>query len=282
MAQLTIPGRYNVMGGTLEGFPFIGIGFNLHLAWTHTVSTTRRFTIFQLSLVPGDPTSYLVDGKPERMGRVTVRVNTGQGISSHTFYTTRWGLVLDVPAAHYTWTTSTAYALGDSVAGDLARAANQYVRMGQATSVRDLLAVEERYLAIPTFNTIAADDRGQTLYGDIGNTPNVTSAKIRTCTPSGLPQLVYAQARVITLDGSRSACGWANDPGTPVAGIFERLTRFQHHRQRLRRELQRLLLAGSSDCAADRVLADHRPHRHGPGPAHAAGQRADRRAHGRH
>ena len=208
------------MGGTLEGFPFIGIGFNQHLAWTHTVSTTRRFTIFQLNLVPGDPTSYLVDGKPERMGRVTVRINTGRGISSHTFYTTRWGPVLDVPLAHYAWTTGTAYALGDSVAGDLARAANQYVRMGQATSVRDLLAVEEHFLAIPTFNTIAADDRGQALYDDVGNTPNVTPAKIRTCTPPGLPQLVYAQARVITLDGSRSACGWANDPGTPVAGIL--------------------------------------------------------------
>ncbi|HUO72620.1 MAG TPA: penicillin acylase family protein [Solirubrobacteraceae bacterium] len=220
MAQLTIPGQYNVMGGTLEGFPFIGIGFNQHLAWTHTVSTTRRFTIFQLSLVPGDPTSYYVDGKPEKMGRVTVQVQTGHGTQAHTFFTTRWGPVLTVPAAQYAWTTSNAYALGDSVAGDLARAANQYLRMGQATSVRSLLSVEEHFLAIPTFNTIAADDRGQALYGDVGNTPNVTTSKISACTPAGLPQLVFAQARVITLDGSRSACGWANDPGTPVPGIF--------------------------------------------------------------
>ncbi len=220
MAQLTIPGRYNVMGGTLEGFPFIGIGFNQHLAWTHTVSTTRRFTIFQLRLVPGDPTSYYVDGKPHRMGRVTVRVQTGHGVKSHTFFTTRWGPVLIVPPAQYAWTTTTAYALGDSVAGDLARAANQYLRMGQASSVRGLLGVEERFLAIPTFNTIAADDRGQALYGDVGNTPNVTAAKISACTPAGLPQLVFSQARVITLDGSRSGCGWANDHGTPVHGIF--------------------------------------------------------------
>ncbi len=220
MAQLTIPGQYNVMGGTLEGFPFIGIGFNQHLAWTHTVSTTRRFTIFQLRLVPGDPTSYYVDGKPQRMGRVTVRVQAGDGVTSHTFFTTRWGPVLIVPQAQYAWTTTTAYALGDSVASDLARSANQYLRMGQATSVRGLLGVEESFLAIPTFNTIAADDRGQALYGDVGNTPNVTAAKISACTPAGLPQLVFAQARVITLDGSRSGCGWANDPGTPVRGIF--------------------------------------------------------------
>ena len=39
MAQLDVPGRYDVEGGTLMGFPLIGIGFNRHLAWTHTVST---------------------------------------------------------------------------------------------------------------------------------------------------------------------------------------------------------------------------------------------------
>ena len=47
-----------------RGFPPIGIGFNQDLAWTHTVSTDYRFTFYQLSLVPGDPTSYYVDGTP--------------------------------------------------------------------------------------------------------------------------------------------------------------------------------------------------------------------------
>jgi acyl-homoserine-lactone acylase len=58
MAQLNVPGRYDVEGGTLMGFPLIGIGFNRDIAWTHTVSTDRRFVAYQLKLVRGDPTSY--------------------------------------------------------------------------------------------------------------------------------------------------------------------------------------------------------------------------------
>jgi acyl-homoserine-lactone acylase len=220
MAQLTVPGRYNVEGGTLEGFPLIGIGFNQDLAWTHTVSTDFRFTFYQLSLVPGDPTSYYVDGKPYKMGKETVRVDVSHRTTSHTFYTTRWGRVLVVPQAGYRWTTTTAYAVDDSTLNDLGRAANEYLRMGQATSVTDLLKVESTYLAIPTFNTIAADNTGHALYADVGDTPDVPQSLINACTPAGAAQVVYAAARVITLDGSRSACAWQNDSGTPVPGIF--------------------------------------------------------------
>ncbi len=220
MAQLTVPGQYDVEGGTLEGFPLIGIGFNQHLAWTHTVSTSFRFTFYQLQLVPGDPTSYYVDGKAQKMGRVTVSVDTGHGTSKHTYYTTRWGTVADVDEAGYQWTNATAYAVADSMGDDSYRAANQYLRMGQATSVQNLLSVESQYLAIPTFNTIASDDTGHAYYGDVGNTPNVPQSLITACTPPGLPQLVYKTSGVVTLDGSRTSCAWENDPGTPVPGIF--------------------------------------------------------------
>ena len=220
MAQLTVPGKYDAEGGTLEGFPLVGIGFNRHLAWTHTVSTSRRFVLYQLKLVPGDPFSYYVDGKPEKMARVTIRVNTGAGIVSHTFYSTRWGLVVNVSAAHYAWTASNAYALDDVVAQAGPRAANQYLRMGQASTVHGLFGVEAKYLAIPTFNTIAADDRGNAYYGDVGATPNVDQARLVACLPPGLPTLVFNQARVVTLDGSRAACAPGNDPGTPARGIF--------------------------------------------------------------
>jgi acyl-homoserine-lactone acylase len=220
MAQLTVPGQYDVEGGTLEGFPLIGIGFNQHVAWTHTVSTSFRFTFYQLQLVPGDPTSYYVDGQPEKMGHVTVAVDTGHGVAKHTFYTTRWGTVADVAQAGYHWTNTTAYAVADSMQNASYRAANQYLEMGQSTSVQDLLSIESRYLAIPTFNTIAADDSGHAYYGDVGNTPNVPLSLINSCTPSGLPKLVYNVSGVVTLDGSRSSCAWETDPGTPVPGIF--------------------------------------------------------------
>jgi len=43
---------------------------------------------------------------------------------------------------------------------------------------------------------------------------------IDSCTPKGLAQQAYSASRLVTLDGSRSACAWETDPGTPVPGIF--------------------------------------------------------------
>jgi acyl-homoserine-lactone acylase len=220
MAQLTVPGRYDMEGGTLMGFPLIGIGFNSSIAWTHTDSTAEHFTFYQLKLVPGDPTSYYLDGRATPMGRRTVTVDTGSGLVKHTFYTTRWGTVLELPPADYGWTTSTAYTVDDANLGDEWRSANEYLQMGQATSVQGLLDVQARDLADPSFNTIAADDHGNALYADVENVPNVSSQLIGKCLPPGLPTTVYQESGLITLDGSTTSCAWQNDKGTPVPGIF--------------------------------------------------------------
>jgi acyl-homoserine-lactone acylase len=218
--QLNVPGRYDVAGGTLMGFPLVGIGFNSRLAWTHTVSTSMRFTIVRLKLARRDPTSYIVNGKTIPMRTETVSVNTGSGIVQHTFYITRFGTVLVLPPASYSWSATTAYALHDVNLGDEMRAANQYFEMGRANSVRDLLRVESKYLAIPTFNTVAADNTGHALYADVGDTPGVTAALLKRCLPSGLPTLVYNIAGLVTLDGSTTRCNWATAKGTPVRGIL--------------------------------------------------------------
>jgi acyl-homoserine-lactone acylase len=223
MAQLDVPGQYDVEGGTLMGFPLIGIGFNRNLAWTHTVSTSRRFVAYQLKLVPGDPTSYYLDGKPTKMGQINVTARYGATTVHHTFYTTHWGVVVNVnsvPDNAYVWNTSTAYALYDATHLIGPRTADQYFRMGQAKTVRGLFNVEAKYLAIPTFNTISADDHGNAYYGDVGATPAVSAAEIKACLPAGFPTLVYQQARVVTLDGSRTSCAPASTKGLPQQGIF--------------------------------------------------------------
>ena len=51
-AQLTIPGKLDVSGGSLYGVPAVLIGQNRHLAWSHTVASAWRFTPFELTLVP--------------------------------------------------------------------------------------------------------------------------------------------------------------------------------------------------------------------------------------
>jgi acyl-homoserine-lactone acylase len=76
--HLTIPGKLDVMGAALPGLPLINIGFNQHLAWTHTVDSPRHFTLYRLQLDPKDSTRYLLDGQSLPMDRQTVTVNVRQ------------------------------------------------------------------------------------------------------------------------------------------------------------------------------------------------------------
>src|SRR5215210_1404719 len=110
--HLTIPGKLDAIGAALQGVPVATVGFHRHVAWTHTVSTARRFAAYELRLVPGKPTSYLVDGKPVEMRLRTVSVPVRGGARrSHTFYESIWGPVVVRPDATLTWTPQTAYAL---------------------------------------------------------------------------------------------------------------------------------------------------------------------------
>ena len=70
--HLTIPGRFDVMGASTGHSAVVHIGFNKDVAWSHTVSTGKRFTVHELTLVPGDATSYLVDGQAEKMSSRTI------------------------------------------------------------------------------------------------------------------------------------------------------------------------------------------------------------------
>ena len=61
------PARSTSAAASLFGVPVVLIGHTRRLAWSHTVSTAFRFTPFELKLVPGSPTTYLVDGQPQEM-----------------------------------------------------------------------------------------------------------------------------------------------------------------------------------------------------------------------
>ena len=56
--QLTIPGKYDVAGGSLIGSPAVNIGWNKNVAWSHTVSTAYRFTPYEYRTVLS-PFAYL-------------------------------------------------------------------------------------------------------------------------------------------------------------------------------------------------------------------------------
>jgi acyl-homoserine-lactone acylase len=47
--HLTIPGQIDVMGAGIGTYPMVSIGFNKDVAWSHTVSTGKRFTLYELN-----------------------------------------------------------------------------------------------------------------------------------------------------------------------------------------------------------------------------------------
>lgn len=216
-AHLTIPGKYDAMGVILGGIPTIVIGFNKDVAWTHTVTTAVHFTTFRLALDTSDPTgtTYLVDGRPERMRErpVTVEVLMPDGTlatRSKTFYFSKYGPVLVNAAAGILWSADSAFVLGDPNRANT-RLMEQWLGIARAGSVGELMTSLNTVVGLPWVNTIAADRYGGTLYADASVVPNVPAERFASdC---------FVLPPLLAFDGSRSACGWGSEPGIPP-GIF--------------------------------------------------------------
>jgi acyl-homoserine-lactone acylase len=222
--QYTLPGKLRVSGATLFGVPLVLNGYTPSLAWSHTVSTSRRFTLYELNIAPGDPTSYMVDGQPEKMTSRTVTVQVRQPDGSaqpqtRTLYSTRWGpLLSSLVGIPLPWTTERAFVMADANV-DNVRVINHYFETNHARSVRQELDILRRHQGIPWVNTIAADRNGEVLYSDIGSTPNVPDAHARRCNTE-LGMALFEAARLAVLDGSRSECAWLDAPDAARPGIF--------------------------------------------------------------
>jgi acyl-homoserine-lactone acylase len=219
-AHLTIPGTLDVAGGSLLGVPIVLIGHTERMAWSHTVSTAFRFTPFQLTLVPGSPTTYLYDGVPTPMTSREVTVQTPDGPQSRTLYSTRYGPVLTslLGLPIFPWTPTTAFAMGDANAPNF-RYLNHFFDVDHAQSSAEVLDVLERHQGIPWVNTIAADDQGVALYADISVTPHVTDDMAVRCN-TAMGQATFAALRLPVLDGARSECNWGTDPDALQPGTF--------------------------------------------------------------
>lgn len=209
--HLTIPGVLDVSGASLYGTPVVQIGHNATLAWTHTVSHAQRFALYRLKLVPGDPASYLVDGRAEPMGRQDVEVTLQDGgVATHTLLTSRYGPVLAAGR-----TEEAAYAIADVNAANL-RSPDAWLAMAKADDLAGLRAAQDRYQGLPFVHTLAADTGGGAYFADASVVPHITDAKLRRCSePPPEPGM-----EVTVLDGSTSACLLGKDRDAVVPGIF--------------------------------------------------------------
>jgi len=219
--HVTIPGVYDVMGGGLAGTPMPTLGFNKDIAWTHTVTASRHFTLFQLTLDPNDPTAYLVDGKSVKMTRtqVTVPMPDGTAPVTRTLYGSRFGALTVVPAALMGWSAKNAFAIRDANQNNQ-RGLMTWLAIGQAKSTADIRKAVETTLGIPWVNTIAVDRGGNALLADVTAVPNVSAAHIEACAAPGTKALLNSRARLVLLDGAKAACDWQVAKGTPVPGLM--------------------------------------------------------------
>lgn len=215
--QLTIPGKLDVMGAALPGLPVVNIGFNRHLAWTHTVDTSKHFTLYRLQLDPKDPTHYLQDGKSVPMAQETISVTVKAADGTlhqvdRQVYSSNFGPIVQWPG-RLDWDTQAAFSLRDANL-DNTRVLQQWYRINRADSLGELRGSIEQLQGIPWVNTLAVDAQGTALYLNQSVVPYVDQQLLSECgDPAG-------QGPLVVLDGARSACRWKVDAQAAQPGIF--------------------------------------------------------------
>jgi acyl-homoserine-lactone acylase len=220
--HLRIPGKVDVSGGTLYGVPLVLIGHTRGLAWSHTVATAWRFTPFKLTLAPGDPYSYVVDGETKPMKKTEVSVQAlaeGGKLEKRTgtIYSTEWGpMITDLVGIPLPWADGSAFALKDVNATNF-RYLNHFMANNRAQSVAQYDRAQRRYQGIPWVNSLAADSKGNAYYSMQGAIPYVTDEKAADC---NVAQPTFSVLGLPILDGSRSACDWASSPKAAAPGTF--------------------------------------------------------------
>lgn len=218
--HLTIPGKYDVFGSTLLGLPIPLLGWNENLAWSITYSTDKRFAIYQLDLVPGSPTKYLVDDEPRDMKRidVEVEVKTETGVETRTLpvYETEFGAVFS--GGPLAWSDTKAYALMDFSVLNV-RMMDQYLDVGKAQNVADVKSALDRGLGLQFSNLVAGDDKGDVLYTNISVGADYSDEKIDRCLAGEQGRRMLDDMTVLVLAGS-SDCMPDTDERSPYPGVI--------------------------------------------------------------
>lgn len=218
----------DIMGVGLYGVPAVLIGFNEHVAWSHTVSTAFRFTLYQLQINPANPTQYMYEGEMVDMIEMPTEIEVKQPDGSiatmqRTMYRSKFGpmLVLEVSGVPVLgWNQLMAFSLRDAnVEND--RLINQFAKWNMAKSLEEFIGLHGSELGVPWVNTVASGPGKPAYYGDVTVVPHVTNAQAQTCAAEPFNTVVgQLQPGLPVLDGSRAACEWGSDPDAPAPGIF--------------------------------------------------------------
>jgi acyl-homoserine-lactone acylase len=233
-SQVTVPGYMNFHGAGLTGTPTPLIGFNENLGWSHTVSTSARFTLYELRLKAGDNLTYIKDGQERPITQQTfqIQVNTGGPTPltlQKTFYYSEYGPMLaaelvtqgGLPA----WgATGRAYSYRDANA-DTRNLLDTWLQMARATNLDEFQDVFRNCGSTLWVNTTYADDQGNAYYIDSSSVPNLSVAGVASVRTKLALSAAYRSlfgAGLVLLDGSSSLEDW-------VEGTCRGLVPFEGH-----------------------------------------------------
>ena len=222
--HLRIPGTYDTYGASLIGTPGVQIGFNRDVAWTHTFSRGHRFTLASLELVAGDATSYRHGDDVREMVPEEHVVEVADGAGGVTTRTRRlWrshmGPMLNMPLLG--WSLETGFTFRDANA-DNHSVLEQFLRMGQSTSIDDMRRTFHEVKGLPWVNTMAADRHGDAWYTDASATPALSpeaQQRFRERTTDDFVAALLYQNRIALLDGSDPGDEWLDIPGARSPGL---------------------------------------------------------------
>jgi acyl-homoserine-lactone acylase len=222
--HLTLPGELDVYGVSLLGTPGVQMGFNRHVAWSHTFSVGNRFTAYRLELLPGEPTRYRYGDESRDMveSSVTVAVRADDGhLEERTqpVWSSHYGPMLNLPLLG--WSEQFGFSFRDANAGN-ARFLSQFLAMNAARGLDEFKAVYEHENGIPWVNTMAGDSSGRVWYIDASRTPKLSPEGEawfrRQLAEDPVTSLLYRN-RAALLDGSNPDCEWQDVPGAPGPGL---------------------------------------------------------------
>ncbi len=220
--QLTIPDQLNVHGAGLLGTAIPLIGFNDNVGWTHTNSTSIRFTTYRLTLDPNDSMQYIKDGeaKPITSRNIQVRVASGTGapiVLERNVYYSEYGPMLSMAAitngALPAWAGGEfAYTYRDANADTTVL--DTWLGFATATDLASFQQVIEQCGSTLWTNAIYTDKTGTAFYMDSSSVPYLSDATLTQLTNSlsdPLTNDLYNSGLVI-LDGSTSRDDWLEGP----------------------------------------------------------------------
>jgi acyl-homoserine-lactone acylase len=213
LIHMTLPGKVDVMGTSLLSTAGVSIGFNHDIAWSHTVSTGMRATLYKLELHPNHPTQYRVGDGYKTMQAREVSLATATGQETATVYFSHYGPIVvrdDLP-----WNTTTAYAVRDANLNNF-QAAATYNAMWNASNVQEVVSALSLG-GVSWVNTIAADSQGSALYADISAVPNVDSELLARCQ---IGEAKVGRSQMVVLDGSNADCAWLDSKKAKIAGTM--------------------------------------------------------------